>query len=288
MQFYEAMSECDRKWYSLGVVECHHWCEAHRCGIPPASNRAEFAPSRCRVVSSDHMKRDFAVALLNPNVLAYRMFGLYSFLYPRFRRRIQLVGKSRLRMHPLTSLVLANSEIVIENGVLRLGMDFIFLDASSLAGAGYDLRRDNCRLHLYNSVLHTVGDVCLLPGCRVIAVNSKVVIRNGTIINGPTYIIARRGVHIGEDCILARGVTVMDSDMHRIGGTGRKSTEEDIKEVVIGNHCWIGQNATILKGVVVGDGAIVAANSVVTEDVKGNNLVAGIPAKVIREGVIWE
>ena len=191
-------------------------------------------------------------------------------------------------MCPSTSLVLRQSKIVIESGVLRLGMDFIFLDVNSLGGAGYDLRKDNCRIHLYNAVLHTIGDVWLLPNCRIIGTNSEVIIRNGTVINGPMYIFARRSVQIGEDCLVARGVTVMDSDLHRIGVVGRKSTEEDIREVMIGNHCWIGQNATILKGVVIGDGAIVAANSVVTEDVKQNNLVAGIPARVIREGVKWE
>ena len=80
----------------------------------------------------------------------------------------------------------------------------------------------------------------------------------------------------------------MDSDLHRIGGAGRNSPEMDIMEVVIGNHCWIGQNATILKGVTVGEGAIIAANSVVTDDVPEHALVAGVPARVIKEGVVWE
>ncbi|MBN2099216.1 MAG: acyltransferase [Dehalococcoidia bacterium] len=108
------------------------------------------------------------------------------------------------------------------------------------------------------------------------------------MINGPTYLLARRSIKIGEQCLVARGVTIMDSDLHRIGSTSGKSPEMDIMEVVIGNHCWIGQNATILKGVKVGDGAIVAANSVVTDDVPEHALVAGVPARVIREGVIWE
>ena len=50
----------------------------------------------------------------------------------------------------------------------------------------------------------------------------------------------------------------------------------------IGNGCWIGANATILGGVTIGDGAVVAAGAVVTQNVDANTLVGGVPCKVIR------
>ena len=50
----------------------------------------------------------------------------------------------------------------------------------------------------------------------------------------------------------------------------------------IGKHVWIGANATVLPGVTIGDGAIVAAGAVVTKDVPANTIVGGVPAKVIR------
>ena len=60
------------------------------------------------------------------------------------------------------------------------------------------------------------------------------------------------------------------------------------KPVRIGNHVWIGENSMVLKGVAIGDGAVVAASSVVTRDVPPRCLVAGAPAKVVREDIEWE
>ncbi|WP_376715052.1 DapH/DapD/GlmU-related protein [Janibacter limosus] len=52
--------------------------------------------------------------------------------------------------------------------------------------------------------------------------------------------------------------------------------------IVIGRKVWIGANATILKGVTIGDGAIVAAGAVVTKDVPADSIVVGAPARVVR------
>ena len=60
------------------------------------------------------------------------------------------------------------------------------------------------------------------------------------------------------------------------------------KPIKIGNHVWIGQRATVLKGVTIGDGAVIAAGSIVTRDVPPHSLVGGIPAKVLKENVEWK
>ena len=53
--------------------------------------------------------------------------------------------------------------------------------------------------------------------------------------------------------------------------------------IKIGNDVWIGSNATVLAGVTIGDGAIIAAGAVVTKDVAENTIVAGVPAKYMRD-----
>ena len=57
--------------------------------------------------------------------------------------------------------------------------------------------------------------------------------------------------------------------------------------MVIGSHVWIGCNVLILKGVTVGDGAVIAAGSVVTKDVPAASLVGGNPARILKENVTW-
>jgi acetyltransferase-like isoleucine patch superfamily enzyme len=65
-------------------------------------------------------------------------------------------------------------------------------------------------------------------------------------------------------------------------------SREQILPVVIGNHVWIATNAIILPGVTIGEGAIVACGAVVTKDVPPHCLVAGVPARVVRENVDWK
>ena len=64
--------------------------------------------------------------------------------------------------------------------------------------------------------------------------------------------------------------------------------EQKAQPITIGKHVWIGQNAMILKGVNIGDGAVIAAGAVVTKDVPAGCLAAGVPAKVIKKDVIWK
>ena len=79
-------------------------------------------------------------------------------------------------------------------------------------------------------------------------------------------------------------MVIRSYDGHTICQEGYKISEP----IKIGNHVWIGQGATILKGVTIGDGAIIAAGAIVTKDVPAKTIVAGVPAKVVRENVTWK
>lgn len=106
-------------------------------------------------------------------------------------------------------------------------------------------------------------------------------IGSDTTFNANCLVIASKRIIIGRDCKIAWGVQIVDSDHHQHDGQPVTS------EVVIGDHVWIGAEAMVMKGVRIGSGAIVAAGSVVVNDVPERSLVAGNPAIVKRTDVNW-
>ena len=98
-------------------------------------------------------------------------------------------------------------------------------------------------------------------------------------ING-VHISVRSSVTIGKRVRIGPYTLIMDSDFH---DTSDRSRDGKVKPVVICDDAWIASRAIILKGVTIGRGAMVAAGSVVTHDVPDNALVAGVPARIIRQ-----
>lgn len=101
------------------------------------------------------------------------------------------------------------------------------------------------------------------------------------------HITAINHIEIGNNCLTGKWVTISDNSH---GGTDKSDLElppldrEVVSKgsVIIGNNVWIGDKATILAGVHIGDGVVVGANSVVTKDVPAYSVVVGNPAKIIK------
>jgi len=112
-------------------------------------------------------------------------------------------------------------------------------------------------------------------------------IGDGTFIGHHCGINVGREVTIGRNCLLATGVLIYDQDGHPLDAAKRRSGEptpqKDIHPVKLGDDVWIGVGSIILKGVTVGDRAVVAARSVVTKDVPADAVVSGNPARIISD-----
>jgi acetyltransferase-like isoleucine patch superfamily enzyme len=122
---------------------------------------------------------------------------------------------------------------------------------------------------------------------RPIGVMPELVIGDGTFVGHGCGFSVGRSVRIGKHCLLAGGVHVFDMDGHPLDAAerraGKPTPADAIAPVVIGDDVWVGAGAYILKGVTVGDRAIVAAKAVVTKDVPSDCVVAGNPARVVKE-----
>jgi acetyltransferase-like isoleucine patch superfamily enzyme len=132
------------------------------------------------------------------------------------------------------------------------------------------------------------GGHCILGGTFRIFENSSAWVNPGAVlklgsgyVNSGLCLSVFSSVSIGQDVAIGENVSIRDADNHRLADRAADSAP-----IQIGNRVWIGMNATILKGVRIGDGAVVAAGAVVTRDVPAAMLVAGVPARPLRS-VEW-
>lgn len=88
------------------------------------------------------------------------------------------------------------------------------------------------------------------------------------------------GIDIGDGCLVGHQVVIATIN-HDLKPENRASMY--FKPVKLGKNVWVGSHATILAGVMVGDGAVIAAGAVVTKDVPAGAVVGGVPAKIIKE-----
>ena len=140
------------------------------------------------------------------------------------------------------------------------------------------------RIQIDRYGLMTVNNTfCVNEGAYIWVTKSGHLTLDGGFINEGATITCATSVHIGKGANIAREAVIRDYDGHYIEDLNYRTA----KPVWIGDNVWIGYRAMILKGVTIGDGSIVAANAVVTKDVPPHCIVAGNPAKVIRENIKW-
>lgn len=135
-----------------------------------------------------------------------------------------------------------------------------------------------------NSEMIVNGDFSVYSGSYIRVIKNGRLILNTGFINENVQITCGSTIEIGRDCAIGRDVVIRSYDGHSILEKGYNIS----LPIKIGNHVWIGQGATILKGVTIGDGSIVASGAIVTKDVPPHSIVAGVPAKVIRENINWQ
>lgn len=154
------------------------------------------------------------------------------------------------------------------------------------------LSLSNCRLKTGCKI--EVDRDTMIPGSLVFdRENATISIGKRVFISGS--IIAAEKINIGDDVMISWGVTIVDHNSHAISFSqradditnwrkGKKDwTHVKVAPVTICDKVWIGFNALILKGVTIGEGAVVGAGAVVTKDVPAWTIVGGNPARIIRE-----
>ena len=108
-----------------------------------------------------------------------------------------------------------------------------------------------------------------------------------TELLGDNFFVSGAKLIIGRDCLFAANVTVRTHDGHHIFDLSTKKRINLPQDVVIGNQVWIAYGATLLGGARIGDGSVVGAGSITSSEFGDHTVIAGSPAKIIRENICW-
>lgn len=205
-------------------------------------------------------------------LMEYRVFSVFRYLTKAYnhsesRMPLRISRKAKVSIHPDAKFVFGKKGVLIFGGA-----------------SGKDYCRPSYLNLGRNATVEVDGIFAIQDNAYVIVRSNAVLSLAGGYINSNAQIVCSEKITIGKGAAIADGVIIRDSDDHEIQREGYRKVEP----INIGEHVWIGQRATILKGVTIGDNAIIAAGSVVTRDVPANTLVGGVPARVIRTDIGWK
>ena len=198
-----------------------------------------------------------------------KLKNIYSVLFSMllFNKR---EGKGWLILDANDKVIIEKKAHVILNANLRLNANRIGNNVRSSL-----LRIDRGATLICEGFTFMYGaDIILFEG-------AKLTLGKDSFINSDCKIRCHNNISIGNGCAISHDFTVMDSDAHEFNGHRKNGP------VRIGNNVWIGTRVTVLSGVNIGDGSVIAAGTVVTKDVPPNSLVCGVPGRVTQENISW-
>ena len=156
-------------------------------------------------------------------------------------------------------------------------------------------RVDFRKINIKNRCSLEVGQGSIVEGSITFDKEGASVRIGERVFIGGSLLVCADSIEIGDDVLISWGCTVVDHNSHAIGWKDRSQDVgkwfDGIKDwsavqtapVKIGARVWLGFNVIVLKGVTIGEGAVIGAGSVVTKDVPPYTIVAGNPARIIRE-----
>lgn len=175
-------------------------------------------------------------------------------------------------------------DTVMRQGTIKIG------ETGAKIRFGNRVTLTTCKIDVGKNSILEIGDDCQFTGEINVGTFSRVIIGKELTVAHNLRLKAVEGtsIIIGNDCLVGSDVFIRTNEEHPIYDVRTRKRLNPSRSISIGNHVWLDDDVSVLKGVIIGNASIVGARSVVTKDVPSNAICAGQPAMLIREGVTWE
>lgn len=136
----------------------------------------------------------------------------------------------------------------------------------------------------------SIGEKAGIFGTFRVGHDCNIKIGNGVTSTNAVYVTCaeKTNIYIGNDCMLATNNQIRTDDSHGIYDLNTGKRINPSKDIFIGDHVWLAYGATVLGGAHIGNGCVLGAFSLVKKHFPENCILAGVPAKIIRENVFWK
>lgn len=209
---------------------------------------------------------NFFLGLMNPNLYRKKLVCYLSSISLAKGNEGQIINstivKSRVDINGNRNKIVLNNSIINNTSIVVVGNNnrVEILEGTKVNNVNIIVRGTNCLLR--------IGKNTTFGGARLINVGKD------------------NDLVIGEGCLFSDQIEVWASDTHAIFNENGEWINPE-KSIYIGNKVWVGSQVTILKGVNIGDGAIIGMKALVTKDIEKKTLVVGSPASVLKRDVDW-
>jgi acetyltransferase-like isoleucine patch superfamily enzyme len=205
--------------------------------------------------------------------------------------RVRMIGRSGVNRMSCRRSIRGRGHVIVATGAVLRNVKI------SVRGSGHRIQIEP-QARLSDLVIDIVGSghrLLIGADVRIHAASMNfyddgctISIGDRTSIYEATFGIMEGGrISIGEECLIASQVDLRNGDSHSILDVATGDRLNPSADIVIGDHVWIGARAMMLKGSRVAADSVVAAGAIVTGTFPEGSVVAGVPARVVADGVTW-
>lgn len=205
-----------------------------------------------------------------------------SDIYLKGKNNTVTLGKS-IFMHNTKIKLYGDATLILEDGVYMEGCTLMIKDSHVRIGRNTEMMKVG--IYAYDKSHFDMGANSTITGEYDLQAGAEITAKK-LWCTWPPLVAAKGGKITMGDCGLADTV-IYNTDYHPIYDFNGKHINPN-KDVVIEDNVWVGRKTTVLKGVTLGNGCILGFGCIVSKDVPPHCIVAGQPAKVVKENIVWD